>query len=159
MKQYYVLSMGVVFSVLAGWYYFSPKILGWKYNETLGQIHFFVFFIGVNLTFFPQHFSGLNGMPRRIPDYPDAFYPYQWFSSMGSMISTVSLILFIYIVFKQITEAKYATEADYIEAPFFYPSYLGNQEGSSNLVFILQNPPAAHSFVEMPIMSTTLTTN
>ena len=145
--------MGVLFAILAGWYYFSPKILGWKYNETLGQVNFYTFFVGVNLTFFPQHYSGLNGMPRRIPDYPDAFYPYQWYSSVGSVISAVAVLTFMYIVYRQIADAKVTNENSYIPAPFFYPGYLGEQEGSNNLVFNLTTPPAAHSFIEMPVMS------
>jgi len=70
---HYVLSMGAVFGMFAAYYFWSPKIIGKSYNELLAHIHFWTMFIGVNVTFFPQHFLGLAGMPRRIPDYPDAF--------------------------------------------------------------------------------------
>jgi heme/copper-type cytochrome/quinol oxidase subunit 1 len=70
---HYVLSIGAVFAIFAGFYFWSPKVLGLRYPETLGQIHFFTTFIGVNITFFPQHFLGLRGIPRRIPDFPDCF--------------------------------------------------------------------------------------
>lgn len=100
---HYVLSMGAVFAIFAGFYFWIEKISGRRYNETLGQIHFWVFFIGVNITFFPMHFLGLAGMPRRIADYPDAFAGWNSVSSFGSMISIIATVLFLYIVYRILT--------------------------------------------------------
>jgi cytochrome c oxidase subunit I len=97
---HYVLSMGAVFSVFAGFYYWAEKISGLKYNEVLGTFHFILFFLGVNVTFFPMHFLGLSGMPRRIPDYPTVFAGWNLIATLGSSISSISLILFFYIVYK-----------------------------------------------------------
>jgi heme/copper-type cytochrome/quinol oxidase subunit 1 len=103
---HYVLSMGAVFGVFAGIYYWINKISGSNYVEELGQIHFWLTFIGVNITFFPQHFLGIAGMPRRIPDYPDAFSLWNYVSSIGSYISVVGLCLFFYILFRVFSEKK-----------------------------------------------------
>jgi len=97
---HYVLSMGAVFAVFAGTYYWMHKITGVRYNEALGQIHFWLTFIGVNLTFFPMHFLGIAGMPRRVPDYPDVFYFWNYVSSLGSVISLVGLIVFFVVLYK-----------------------------------------------------------
>jgi cytochrome c oxidase subunit 1 len=94
-----LLSMGAVFAIFAGWYYWIPKITGLEYPEILGKLHFWLFFFGVNLTFFPMHFLGLAGMPRRIPDYPDAFSGWNSIASFGSYISALSSILFVYIIY------------------------------------------------------------
>ncbi len=96
---HYVLSMGAVFGIFAGFYYWIGKITGRRYPEVLGQIHFWLFFIGVNLTFFPMHFLGLAGMPRRIPDFPDAYSGWNAVASLGSYISFFSAILFFYVVY------------------------------------------------------------
>src|SRR2546423_10126083 len=92
---HYVLSLGAVFAIFAGWYFWFPKITGYTYNETLGKLHFWTMFIGVNLTFFPMHFLGLAGMPRRYADYPDAFAGWNLVASIGSYISIVGLLIFL----------------------------------------------------------------
>ena len=103
---HYVLSMGAMFSVFAGFYLWIGKITGRQYPEFLGQIHFWTFFLGVNLTFFPMHALGLAGMPRRIPDYPDAFSGWNWVSSLGSWVSVVSLAVFFVVVYLTFTSRK-----------------------------------------------------
>jgi heme/copper-type cytochrome/quinol oxidase subunit 1 len=95
---HYVLSMGAVFAVFGGFYYWVAKIVGIQYIEVIAQLHFWTFFIGVNVTFFPMHFLGMAGMPRRIPDYPDAFYEWNVIASFGSLISTFATFLFFFIV-------------------------------------------------------------
>lgn len=95
---HYVLSMGVAFSFFSGFYYWFWKITGRAYSEFYGMVHFIITFIGVNLTFFPMHFLGLNGMPRRIPDYPDVFYLWNQVSSYGSFLSFVGVGVFIQMI-------------------------------------------------------------
>jgi cytochrome c oxidase subunit 1 len=96
---HYVLSMGAVFAMFAGFYFWMEELFGLKYDEKLGQLHFWITFVGVNLTFFPMHFLGLAGMPRRIPDYPDMFLYWNQVASYGSLLTGVGLILFLYIVY------------------------------------------------------------
>ena len=103
---HYVLSMGAVFSMLGGVYYWFDKITGVQYSETLGQIHFWIFFIGVNLTFFPMHFLGVAGMPRRVPDYPDAYLVFNRIASFGSYISALSGLFFFYVLFVAFTRGN-----------------------------------------------------
>ncbi len=93
---HYVLSLGAVFSIFAAWYYWYPKMFGYMYSEFLGKLHFWTMFIGVNLIFFPQHFLGLSGMPRRYIDYPDAFALWNRVSSVGYYITFVAMIIFFY---------------------------------------------------------------
>jgi cytochrome c oxidase subunit 1 len=96
---HYVLSMGAVFSMFAGFYYWIGKMTGYMYNDFLSKVHFWIFFIGVNLTFFPMHALGLSGMPRRISDYPDAFSSYNAIATLGSYISIIGGVLFLYIIY------------------------------------------------------------
>jgi cytochrome c oxidase subunit 1 len=100
---HYVLSMGAVFGVFAGFYYWIGKMSGKSYNEVLGKAHFYLFFLGVNLTFFPMHFLGLAGMPRRIPDYPDAYSGWNFIATFGSYISLFASLLFVFIIFNTLT--------------------------------------------------------
>jgi cytochrome c oxidase subunit 1 len=100
---HYVLSMGAVFAMFAAFYYWFEKITGCKYNELLGQIHFWLMFVGVNLTFFPMHFLGLAGMPRRIPDYPDAYSAFNLIASYGSLVSFVATGFFGYLLYNALT--------------------------------------------------------
>ncbi len=106
---HYVLSMGAVFGIFAGWYYWIGKITGLQYPEALGQIHFWLFFAGVNITFFPMHFLGLAGMPRRVPDYPDAFSGWNAIASFGSFVSSISIVLFFYVAYVTLTQGERVT--------------------------------------------------
>jgi len=94
---HYVLSMGAVFAFFAAFYYWIEKILGYEYNVLLGKVHFYMTFLGVNLTFFPMHFLGLAGMPRRIPDYPDIYNFWNYIESIGSIFSLVGIFIFLYL--------------------------------------------------------------
>jgi len=100
---HYVLSMGVLFGIFSGFYYWIGKITGYVYSESLAKLHFWLTFIGVNVTFFPLHFVGLAGMPRRIPDYPDVYIFWNKFSSVGSFITFLGLIVFFVIVWRILT--------------------------------------------------------
>ncbi len=86
---HYVLSLGALFAIFSGWYYWFPKMTGYMPSETIGHVHFWVTFVGVNVLFFPQHFLGVAGMPRRIADYPDAFEGWNYVSSMGAYLSAL----------------------------------------------------------------------
>ena len=97
---HYVLSLGAVFAIFAGFYYWIGKMSGYQYPEFWGKVHFWIMFIGVNLTFFPMHFLGAAGMPRRYPDYPEAFHGWNFVASIGSYIGGVSVLVFFYVVFR-----------------------------------------------------------
>lgn len=102
---HYVLSMGAVFSILGGIYYWSEKIIGEKLDEGLGAVQFWTMMIGVNLTFFPMHMMGLSGMPRRYPDYPDMYAEWNGIASYGSILSGYSGILMMYIIYRAMVKA------------------------------------------------------
>jgi heme/copper-type cytochrome/quinol oxidase subunit 1 len=93
---HYVLSMGAVFGIFSGFYFWFFKLTGFRFNERFAQLQFFITFIGVNITFFPMHFLGLAGMPRRIPDYPDAYAFWNLVASVGSYISVIGALLFFF---------------------------------------------------------------
>jgi cytochrome c oxidase subunit 1 len=123
--------------VFAGWYYWFPKITGYMYNETIGKLHFWCTFIGVNIVFFPQHFLGLAGMPRRIADYPDAFAGWNYVSSVGSYISAFGLLIF-FIGLAQAFMRKEKAAANPWGA------------GATTLEWTLPSPPPFHQFNELP---------
>jgi cytochrome c oxidase subunit 1 len=105
---HYVLSMGAVFAIFAGVYYWFPKLIGVTYDALLAKVHFWTFFVGVNLTFFPMHFLGIAGMPRRISDYPDSFATLNHLASLGSMVSVSATLLFFYIIIDALLVQKRA---------------------------------------------------
>jgi cytochrome c oxidase subunit 1 len=150
---HYVLSMGAVFGLFSGWYFWSPKILGLLYNETLGNIHFWTFFIGVNVTFFPQHFLGLQGMPRRISDYPDAFAGWNLVSSFGSIISVVSTMVYIHLTYLQLKENKIAKRYPWTR-PKLFTDYLRMNLNRSydSIEWCLNSPPKPHAFSNLPLL-------
>jgi heme/copper-type cytochrome/quinol oxidase subunit 1 len=136
---HYVLSMGAVFGVFAGFYYWFGKMSGFTYNEFYGRLHFWVMFIGVNLTFFPQHFLGLAGMPRRIADYPDALASWNLISSVGTIISLVALVIFLYVIYEAF-EREELWKGFSAENPYY-----------ATTEWAIQNsPPAVHSHNEIP---------
>ncbi len=151
---HYVLSMGAVFALFSGWYFWIPKILGLDYNLMLSKVHFWVFFAGVNITFFPQHFLGLQGMPRRISDYPDAFTGWNFISSIGSVISVVSLGLFLQIVYLQLVQGKAVFGYPWA-VPQLFTDYLRilKDRSSPGLEWALDNPPKPHAFTSLPLQS------
>jgi cytochrome c oxidase subunit 1 len=134
---HYVLSLAAVFAIFAGWYYWFPKMTGYTYSETIGRWHFWLTFIGVNLAFFPMHFLGLAGMPRRYADYPDAFAEWNRVSSIGAYISAVALLVFLYGVFDAFRRHRLA----------------GNNPwgaGATTLEWTLSSPPPFHTFETLP---------
>ncbi|MCZ7860131.1 cytochrome c oxidase subunit I [Agrobacterium salinitolerans] len=134
---HYVLSLGAVFAIFAGWYYWFPKITGYMYSEFLGKLHFWVMFVGVNLVFFPQHFLGLAGMPRRYIDYPDAYAGWNMVSSYGSYISAVGVLIFLFCVWEAFAKKRIA----------------GNNpwgEGATTLEWQLSSPPPYHQWEQLP---------
>jgi cytochrome c oxidase subunit I len=134
---HYVLSLGAVFGLFAGFYYWIGKMSGRQYDERLGRIHFWTTFIGVNLTFFPMHFLGLAGMPRRISDYPDAFAGWNMVASIGAVISGLSTILFVYIIFRTLLYGKRVGANPW-------------GAGATTLEWTLPSPPPFHSYEELP---------
>lgn len=134
---HYVLSLGAVFALFAGFYYWFGKMSGRMYNEFLGKAHFFVMFIGVNLIFFPQHFLGLDGMPRRIPDYTPAFAYWNKISTIGYMVMAAGMLIFFINLIWSLAKGPKAPD-----------NYWG--EGATTLEWTLSSPPPFHQFETLP---------
>jgi cytochrome c oxidase subunit 1 len=134
---HYVLSLGAVFALFAGFYYWFSKMSGREYNELLGQLHFWVFFVGVNVLFFPMHFLGMQGMPRRYPDYPDAFTTWNQLASTGYTIMAIGMVIFFVNVIWSLMAGRKA-EAN----PW--------GEGATTLEWTLPSPPPFHQFETLP---------
>jgi cytochrome c oxidase subunit 1 len=134
---HYTMSMGALFAIFAGFYYWFPKMCGRMYPEGAGKLHFWITFIGVNVTFFPMHFSGLAGMPRRIPDYPDAYAGWNMIASYGSYISAVGALLFLGIVLYTFAAGRRVGENPW-------------GEGATTLEWKVASPPPFHTYDELP---------
>jgi len=134
---HYVLSMGAVFAIFAGFYYWFSKMSGYEYSEFLGKLHFWLTLVGVNLIFFPQHFLGLAGMPRRYADYPDAFAGWNYISSIGSYITVVGLAVFLINLLYAFAKKKKAEQNPW-------------GEGATTLEWTVSSPPPFHTFEELP---------
>lgn len=134
---HYVLSLGAVFGLFAGWYYWQGKMFGVQYNEFLGKLHFWVTFVGVNLVFFPQHFLGLAGMPRRYADYPDAFAGWNFVSSIGYFITLVGVVIFFVVVAESFLRKRRVADNPW-------------GEGATTLEWTISSPPPYHQFNELP---------
>jgi cytochrome c oxidase subunit 1 len=134
---HYTMSLGAVFSIFAGFYYWFPKMTGYMYNERLGNIHFWLLFVGVNLVFFPQHFLGLAGMPRRYIDYPDAYALWNFWSSIGAYISGVGTIVFLYVIYEAFAQKRVAGDNPW-------------GVGATTLEWTLPSPPPFHQYETLP---------
>ncbi|RTL91916.1 MAG: cytochrome c oxidase subunit I, partial [Hyphomicrobiales bacterium] len=120
-----------------GFYYWFPKMTGYMYNERMGKLHFWLMFIGVNLVFFPQHFLGMAGMPRRTADYPDAFAGWNFVASIGSYISTAGLVVFFITVAEAFARKRQAAANPW-------------GEGATTLEWQLPSPPPFHQWEKLP---------
>jgi len=146
---HYVLSMGAVFGLFAGFYYWIGKITGYAYPEWLGKVHFWVLFVGVNLTFFPQHFLGLAGFPRRYSDFADGYSYYNYVSSIGSIISVIAVIVFVIVIYRTLTDKVVVGAQQWKEGEFF--EYAGENKESDTLEWVNMSPPAMHTYNEYNI--------
>lgn len=135
---HYVLSIGAVFAIIAGFVHWYPLLTGLSLNETWLKTQFSIIFLGVNLTFFPQHFLGLAGIPRRYSDYPDAYTSWNIISSLGSTISIIGTLFFIFIIWESIT----------IHRNQIFPLQF-----NSSIEWYQNLPPTEHSYNELPILT------
>jgi cytochrome c oxidase subunit I len=136
---HYVLSLGAVFSIFCGFYYWIGKMSGHQYPEFWGKVHFWLMFIGVNLTFFPQHFLGAAGMPRRYPDYPEAFAGWNFVSSVGAYISGLGYLVFFYVLYRTFASKEHVAA-----------NYWG--DGATTLEWQQPSPPPFHTYAELPLI-------
>jgi cytochrome c oxidase subunit I len=136
---HYVLSLGAVFAIFGGWYFWFPKITGYMYNETIAKVHFWVTFVAVNIVFFPQHFLGLAGMPRRYIDYPAQFAGWNYVSSMGSYLSGLGVLIFLFGMF-----SAYWKKVPAPANPWGV--------GATTLEWTLPSPPPFHQFNDLPVI-------
>jgi cytochrome c oxidase subunit 1 len=134
---HYTMSLGAVFAIFAGWYYWFPKMTGYMYNSIIAKTHFWTTFIGVNLVFFPQHFLGLAGMPRRYVDYPDAFAGWNEISSYGSYLSAFGALVFFYGMIEAFQKKRPAGDNPW-------------GEGATTLEWQLPSPPPFHQWEKLP---------
>ena len=136
---HYVLSLGALFAIFAGFYYWFEKMWGFKYNEFLGRVHFAVTFVGVNLIFFPMHFLGLQGMARRYVDYPDAFALWNGAASAGYAVTLAGVAVFLVVLLEAAVRRRRG------EANPWGP-------GATTLEWTLSSPPPHHQFNELPVI-------
>ena len=136
---HYVMAIAAIFAMFGGYYYWIGKMGGRQYSEGLAKLHFWVFFIGVNVLFFPQHFLGLAGMPRRIPDYPDAYAGWNYVSSIGALITMIGTLMFFYIVFHT---AKFGRKAE--ANPW--------GAGATTLEWSVPSPAPFHTHEQLPVI-------
>jgi cytochrome c oxidase subunit 1 len=135
---HYVLSLGAVFTIFCGWYYWFTKMSGREMPEWVGQVHFWTTFVGVNLTFFPMHFLGLAGMPRRYIDYVDALAGFNYVASIGSYISFASTLFFVFATLYYLKAGRRVSDANYWG------------EGANTLEWTVSSPPPFHTFEKLP---------
>jgi cytochrome c oxidase subunit 1 len=144
--------MGALFSLVGAYYYWGPSMFGLRYNRIWGEIHFWLLFISVNIIFLPMHFLGLNGMPRRIPQYPDAFIGWNYISSIGSAISVISVIVGLKSVLIQLENGE-NEELELQVTPDFTESNLCREVRDSDIELILARPAEYHTFSELPVLT------
>ena len=136
---HYVLSIAAVFGIFAGWYYWFPKMTGYLYSDFLGKVHFWLSFVGANTIFFPQHFLGLAGMPRRVADYPDAFSGWNLVSSIGAYVFAAGMLVFFANMILAFLSKRQA-----VDNPW--------GEGATTLEWTLPSPPPFHQFETLPLV-------